>query len=308
MTSHLNRAANYCAIAAAAVLLTSGCGATPPTQAARGTSDEPTITRPARLLDSVNLHLPVQNFMLSESQLNTVARARVVLVIRCLGRYGIHVSEPTAPDRSDMYGPRSMMDRRYGITDAALAAKYGFGLGARDPSRQTKPRQPDLGPAGRTVLTGQGRSSVNGLRVPDGGCLGEADRSLDVGKPDGADPGLPQRLQFQSFEESKHDSRVRQVFTAWSACMASMGYQYANPLASVADPAFTGSGQATAEEIKVAQADLTCKKQTNLVGVWFTVESAYQRQAISSDANAFQLAKTALDRRAATAAATVQGH
>jgi hypothetical protein len=40
------------------------------------------------------------------------------------------------------------------------------------------------------------------------------------------------------------------------------------------------TGPITAVEIQVAVTDVQCKQSTNLIGVWFTVESGYERQAI----------------------------
>ena len=43
-------------------------------------------------------------------------------------------------------------------------------------------------------------------------------------------------------------------------------------------------------EIEVATADVRCKGRTNVVGVWFTVESAIQTRQIAANASAFEAA------------------
>jgi hypothetical protein len=305
MTNRVHTVMVGCVLVAVAAL---GCGACAAAKAARPvtthTSAEPAIPTPPQLLDSAGLRLPVQRYMLEDEQFLQVERARVVLVVRCLARYGIDVTVPEVPDTS-AYGPRTLTDRRYGITDRALAARYGLGLGPRDPALRGKPRQPRLGPAGRTVLTGQGPTSVRGVQVPSGGCLGQADRELRRGIPADVDLSLPQRLQFQSFELSKGDSRVRRVVAAWSKCMATAGYHYAGPLDTIGDPRFTEAQSVSDAQLRVARADLLCKQRTNLVGVWFTVDSAYENAAIAADAAAYRSVKAALDRERANAEAVV---
>jgi hypothetical protein len=252
---------------------------------------EPTTASVPKLLATVDLRLPVQDYLQTDQQAERFARARVALIRRCLKRFG--VDYPVEPVSSAGYGPRSLTDRRYGITDADLAARAGFGMGERDPSLQPKPSNPDIGPDGEAALFGDGPSIVRGIAVPGGGCIGEADRTLDRSVPSGADPQLGQQLQFKSFELSKKDSRVRGVFAEWSSCMAELGYHYPDPLADVADPKFTGT-DVTAEQIEVAQADIRCKKKTNLIGVWFTVESAYQRREIERNTTAFDACAKAI--------------
>jgi hypothetical protein len=298
MLRHPSKTVLWFAIVGITVLVGGACGAPAPSASPRTASEPPIGTAPL-VLDSVGLQLPVQDYMLSTAELEEVAGARMNLVIACMGRFGIEipVSDTTS---SDLYGPKSLTDRRYGITDAASASQYGFGLGPRDPALQGKPDQPDLDSVGRTALTGQGQAVVGGKSVPEGGCLAEAERELGKGVPAGADSNLPQRVQFQSFEMSKRDSRVAEIFVEWSHCMAAAGYRYSSPLQSAADPRFTDSSVSQEEE-SVAAADVACKEKTNLVGVWFTVESAYQRDAIRSDLAAVELARSALKQQLANA-------
>jgi hypothetical protein len=247
-----------------------------------------------KLLDSVHLHLPVQDYQLTDAQNQVVGRARLVLLARCMQRFGFRYPS-TADDHPERYGPRSLTDRRYGITDAALAATSGYGLGARDPARQHRPAKPARTPDEETVLFGQGPTHVHGRAVPPGGCLDEAGRELDRQVPAGVDLDIAQKLQLQSFEWTKQNDQVRAAFKAWSGCMAESDYDYTDPLAAAADPRF--GGRATPAEIRTALADIDCKARTDLVGVWFTVESAYQRQQISLHVAAFQATAAALAAR-----------
>jgi hypothetical protein len=140
--------------------------------------------------------------------------------------------------------------------------------------------------------------------VPEKGCLGEADRTLDASAPPSADPQLGQTLQFRSFDAARRSGEVRSVLRAWSACMAESGYDYADPTEAAGDPRF--STHTGALEIEVAATDVRCKARTNLVGVWFTVEAAIQSRQIAADATAFEATRTALAARVRTAAALVR--
>jgi hypothetical protein len=263
---------------------------------------EPAIGTVPKLLASVDLRLPVEDYLTTAEQNDRLGLARLVLIRRCMARFGFEYNIKPVPTSG--YGPRSLTDRRYGITDAELARTFGYGLGPRDPALLVRPDKPQIGPDGENVLSGQGRSVVKELPVPDGGCLGEAERAFQQSVPSGADTTKGTQLQFRSFEESKGDRRVRAVFAEWSTCMSELGYRYTDPLAAAADPAFIGP--VTPEQIAVATADIKCKDRTNLVGIWFSVESAYQRRQIDSDRAGFAIARQAIAARDRAAAVVVQ--
>ncbi|WP_437068827.1 hypothetical protein [Streptomyces sp. enrichment culture] len=249
------------------------------------------------MVAAAGLRLPLQDYLLADHELRELDRARVVLIDRCMRGFGF--SYPVRHPTADL-GPRSPTERRYGITDASDAAAHGYGLGDRDPARQKPPEKPDLDADAQTVLFGKGRSSVKGRPVPEGGCVTQADRSLGAGAPAGTDPGLAQQLSFQSFDLSRADSRVRRATRAWSACMAGHGYDYADPLAPLGDPALSGATSPRA--VATATTDIRCKKATNLVGIWFAVESAYQRRLIDDHHDRLTGLKQANTARLRTAA------
>ncbi|CUU55508.1 hypothetical protein Ga0074812_105159 [Parafrankia irregularis] len=288
------------AVLAALVLLASCAGGKPDSEPAEPA--EPAIGAAPKLLASSGLRLPVEDYLPTQDQLDRLSQANLTLIQRCMARFGVRYDVQPTP--GGIYGPVSLTDRRYGITDAELARTAGYGLGARDPALQPKPARPDLDADGQTVLTGQGSSVVHGLAVPADGCLGEADRALvrSVPKPDDLRRG--NNLQMGTFEVTKRDSRVRAVFVAWSACMKEAGYHYADPLVVAGDPAFTSPPSTT--QIAVALADIACKARTNLVGEWFTVESAYQRRAIDADPTGFARTRAALAARDRTATEVAQ--
>ncbi|WP_369197819.1 hypothetical protein [Streptomyces djakartensis] len=63
--------------------------------------------------------------------------------------------------------------------------------------------------------------------------------------------------------------------------MKQRGYAYDEPWQAINDKAFRGP-EAGPREIATAVADVACKKVTNVVGVWYTVDAAYQRQMLAS--------------------------
>jgi hypothetical protein len=284
-----------------AALAVTGCSTRAPRQDGSG---QPSARTAPILLDSADLRLPAQDYLLTDAQAALVGRGRLLLIQRCMRRFGISYTVPEVG--SGRYGPRSLTDRRYGITDAALAARDGYRLGERDPALQKRPPAPNLGPDAQTALTGDGRSRINGTAVPDGGCVAEADRRLAALAPPGADPGLGNRLQLESFEASRQDERVRRVFRAWSACMRRAGYDYASPLTVVGDPQFAGNRPGR-HEISVAYTDVLCKASTNVIGIWFTVESGYQEGWIQQHAAAMLSSKNALAAQIMAATALVSG-
>jgi hypothetical protein len=288
------------AVSACALLAVTGCGSA---DTSDQDNDEPPVTTVPTLLATVNLRLPVQDYLRSDTQAVQLTRGRVSLIRQCMMRFGMDYTIEEAP--AGKYGPRSLTDRRYGITDLALARQNGYGLGDRDPALQEKPAKPDIGPEGEAALFGDGPSLVGDLEVPSGGCIGEADRALNRSMPAGADPMLGQKLQFESFELSKEDSRVRAAFSKWSSCMEEAGYHYPNPLAAAADPRFTEQPP-TEDQVAAAITDIECKGRTNLVGVWFSVEAAYQTRQIEAGGDAFTNCRKAIAAQQDMAAKALQ--
>jgi hypothetical protein len=262
-----------------ALLLTVGCGTS------CGTAPDPAPT--PVLLESADLRLPLFDYMHSPTQGLVVTNAYRALLGRCMERYGL--ARPAATAARPLVGPRTWTERRYGLTEPADAEAHGYGLGKREPTRKASDT-PDLGPVALAVITGNGAKQVGGRAVPSGGCQEESRRRLAM-TPTDADPALPQRLSQLSFQRSREDPRVRAAVHAWSTCMRSAGLDYATPFDPMADPAFrTGTPHA---EIATARADLACKRRSNLVGVWFTVESGYQRRLIAKNAPALEKSRTA---------------
>jgi hypothetical protein len=281
-----------------ALLVLCGCVST----ASGSESAEPAVGKPLKTLSTTNLRLPLESYLPTAGQVREFDQARLVLIDRCMKRFGFGY-KVDLPDVQS--GSTDSNSRRYGITDSRLAAKRGYGLATGDAGLQAHPATPKLGADEQTVLYGEGSSSIKGKTVPTGGCLDEANRGLDARSPKGADFTVTQQLSFTSLRQSQRDSRVRKVVKAWSDCMAGQGYHYANPLAPLSDPKLGGGTGADA--IRTAHADLECKRSTNLVGVWFTVESAYQQRLINQHTGLVKATREARDARLSVAGSLIKG-
>ena len=244
-------------------------------------ADLPPVSTVPQILDTNRLQLPLDTYLLSLDEANQRDATRRSLLRRCMHRFGVRVTIPEPPAG---VGLKSLNERRYGLTDAAGAAKLGYGLGERDPRARRGGRDdaPALRPRALAVMTGRGPSLPPHL--PKDGCSGEVKRSMTPVDPStrkALDEYLPQRLSFETFQHSQADPRVQSAFSDWSACMRARGHDYKTPLDPPADRAFRVSGSVA--ERRTAQDDVACKVDTNLVGRWYSVESAYQTALIADN-------------------------
>jgi hypothetical protein len=232
------------------------------------------------------LALPTDDYRPSAAQQNVVADAVQLRITACMSEYGFTWIVPAGH-----VAEGSQVDRLYGVADLSVAQAYGYHPppAGGQPTKGTHPR-PSVPPTELLVLSGSSNGmsgaetsspgSYNGKPIPVGGCSGRARR--EVTGVDEIDPDrVADAITVTMWERSKTDTRVVKVVRAWSDCMQRSGYRYASPLdAGVDHPEWLQSPSAGAAEIRTAVADVGCKRSTNLIGVWFTVESAYERLAI----------------------------
>lgn len=244
-------------------LLVAGC-------ATQRADDLPVHVEHVRDVDA--LALPLDAYRTSPAQRRIVQRAEKTLVTACLRRFGIRVDlgDPAPP-------PFSQNGRRYGLADEARASRLGYST----PEITKRPPRPDLPPLARKAAWGDGPAQIRGRELPEGGCVGEAGRTLSASaRPTGT---LADRLAFTTLETSAKDRRVRAAFAAWSSCMKRAGHSYATPRDANRDRRFTdGPGhRVSLAETATAVADVRCKHQAHLIDVWASVEDAYQRRLIA---------------------------
>ena len=233
--------------------------------------------------DMTTVSLPIEQYLLTPAQNADINHAMWVLAAQCMRAHGMNFTVP-----AQLTGQRagSEVARRYGPTDLDEASRYGY---------HNAP-QPDMGTAGaplisslpaaeRHVLTGTpdaGSSSEPSQSTGTssvGGCQGEAMSELNGGQaPSGQ--GLASQIDVQSYQASFHSAQVIAVEQQWSACMAARGHHYSTPTDAFNDPTWRKSPTASRTEIATAVDDIQCKWQTNLIGVWVSVETRFQQNEI----------------------------
>jgi len=251
-------------------------------------SSEPPLGKRLDITDTRDLSLPLDSYRLSREESWTLTTARIPLLERCMKRLGFdyHVVLP---------GQRSFAaanERIFGLTDESSARSYGYHLPAR--KKEKLPPEPDLSPQGQAVMSGTGQGRYKGLNVPDGGCDGESKRALAKGAPTIDDTDAAGVLALQVSQKVEQDSRVREAFGDWSACMKKRGFDYKYPMDPINDPNNQAGSTASKREVETAVADVQCKRQTRLISTWATVTVAYQEQAIEKNAERLKNLKDAL--------------
>lgn len=268
------------AIALTAVAALAGCagGGTPHTSDAPGVpaAVEPVIQGPppsigaAPRLDTMRgQSLPIEPYLLDLDQMDLIRQARGRLVSACMKARGFDAGATRAAAPA---AAGTQSELRYGANREA-AAKYGYH--EPDPAA-TRPEATPPPPAAQRALTG-----------PDG-CLARTDADFAARGLLLQDDDLVVRINVENMQRSIRDERTTAAFAAWSGCMTAKGFRYPTPIDAESDPRWQNGSTASPEEISTAVAHVDCMRDTNLVGIWFTVESAYQQREI--DAHRAELA------------------
>ncbi|MFC1415366.1 hypothetical protein [Streptacidiphilus cavernicola] len=320
--THFSRKPIAGALAVAAALLSlAGCGSSSPAAspgpAAQARTAPPAVVDKADWPAAVpqqglakGMVLPMEAYEESYPDSVVIQKALNKLTVACLSGYGFTYAPPepgTAPPPD--YDP-SNMERRYGISDPAKAAVYGYHLAHGTPA---SPTMAPMSVDEQTALYGQpfhsatgtpapAPTEVAGKAVPAGGCMQSAYDRLGGF----VDTSVPDKLDAQSIETSQADPRVQAALARWSACMARSGYHF-----SVPDDAPNAGGTmaaptAGAKEIKIAVADVHCKAQSALVSTWYQVEKAVQQHQVDQNLAALDKVKRQLADQVRVATAIAQ--
>ncbi|MFC7218657.1 hypothetical protein ACFQLX_10830 [Streptomyces polyrhachis] len=286
-------------ILACAALALAGCSAEEGgTPAAGKPTVPPKVTTTPKLTSANDKGLPLDPYLLDPAEQEKLSSAYRALVGRCMKRFGLTYQAPQLPRQPQSEGPATRVDGRFGPQSASLAARWGYHPPGGPPKQSKGAWASDLQnlpPDYELVLSGSDgrgaegtKSAVNGQPVPKGGCDQEARQQIAGStKPrESVDAKIADDLKFATLVKAQQDERTRAVFAKWSACMADRGYQYADPIAVAKDEKWTTTPQPTAQEIQIAVADQDCRTKHNVVGIWFAVDEAYQRQAVEDNAEA----------------------
>ncbi|MFC8368530.1 hypothetical protein ACFUIT_11195 [Streptomyces sp. NPDC057239] len=308
----IKRTATAVALAASALLVSACSSGTTPETAENVADDRPIVNKenwPKKVPTSgltKDLTLPLEAYMASYEDQVTVEQAANDLQQSCMKDYGIDLTLPRAGANPPPSDNDANIERRYGLTDRAEAEKYGYELppALQEHTRQTmrdlsgvevevltghtKPeplKAPEGAEAGEPFAgPGQGvkpaRAEYNGKKLKTGGCIGWSKDQLGVQE---ADPVMVAELAGDSLVESMKDDKVVKAVAAWSSCMDDKGHPgLADPYKAM-DQGVTIDGKPSQESIALAVDDIDCKEQTDLVKIWFGVETAIQNKQITDN-------------------------
>lgn len=258
------------------------------------------------LSSTAQLKLPIMTYELSSTQSAEANYLSQLDTQRCMRGFGFdYLPGLSASSVAENVRITEELDsRRYGVSDASVIATYGYHLppwtkGTAAPAAFPAPGNPEF-----AVLTGQPAGSYHSRPIPQGGCTGQASRELAAAGIDtgaqasgGPDSGLVQQMTAQDFTRAQSDPRVRAVDARWARCMRSYGYTYATPFQAA--ERWNLNAPVSSAEVQTAEHDVACKKQVNLIGVDFAVESDYENADIAHNSQALSQVKSEIARDAA---------
>lgn len=242
------------------------------------------------------LRLPLEDYMQGYGDTVTLDEGKRHLAERCMGGYGLTVHLPKAGTNPSPSWDDANMERRYGLTDPDAAAQFGYRLPG-DRAEPVRQKVPDLTDVEIEVLTGHAkppapaagapvrpggpaRASYNGKALHKNGCAGWAKQQ--IGGPAEEELQFVSELNGQSFTESMKAQPVKDALAAWSACMDGKGYPGLKDPFAAADSVQHAGAEPTAEEKKLAVAEVDCKQATHLVGIWHSEETKIQKDLVGA--------------------------
>ncbi|MFE5813207.1 hypothetical protein ACFQ6S_07370 [Streptomyces sp. NPDC056479] len=309
---HIKRTATAVALTASALLVSACSSGTAPETTENAADGRPIVNKdnwPEKIPTSgltKDLSLPLEAYMASYEDQVTLEQAASDLQQSCMKDYGINLTLPRAGANPPPSDNDANIERRYGLTDRAEAEKYGYELPPplQEHTEQTMrdlsgvevevltghtkpelPKAPEGVKAGAAFASpGQGmkpaRAEYNGKKLKTGGCIGWSKGQLGVQE---ADPVAVAQLAGDSLVQSMKDDKVIKAIAAWSSCMDGNGHAgLADPYKAM-DQGVTNDGKPSQESIALAVADIDCKDQTDLVKIWFGVETAIQNKQIADN-------------------------
>ncbi|MFJ8436700.1 hypothetical protein ACIQ9P_35940 [Kitasatospora sp. NPDC094019] len=270
----------------------------------------PTVSATPTLASTLDLELPVEKYLITPEENARMDRGWAHLVSTCMKRFGLDY-EPAVRESHERTGQTA---HRYDPTDPAVAAARGYHGDDSAGGTPTPPAE-SVSPDVRLVLgSGSGspeapggsrESRFRGIPIPPGGCAGEAQEAIRAGGGTYQDAQVAIDVNFGDYQRSMADGRVREVFGKWSSCMKASGFDYETPTAAANDPAWS-SPTPSATERATAAADVRCKREHNVVGVWFSVESSYEEQDIAAKLRELTRVRESIDIALGNAAAALR--
>jgi hypothetical protein len=235
--------------------------------------------------------LPFEAYEPTAQERALIQTAQDLLIRNCMEEKGFTWSVPTRTGNR----PRATL-RRYGVIEPDVAQSFGY----HPPPDPEADRLLHLQQS--TKLTAAEEEALRGKA----GCGPAAVRDLGL---EDASKATAQFNSFgqESYAKSESDDRVVNAAKRWSSCMHDEGFKYDSPQEAIADRHWKLDDPAvTPREIAAASADVRCKNKSNFVGVWFSVERAYQQKAIGENPDLFASLKQARESQLQSATQVVQ--
>ncbi|MEV7202142.1 hypothetical protein [Streptomyces griseoluteus] len=207
----------------------------------------------------------MQKYLLTPGKTVGIRTATIVLANDCLQQRNIAPIELATSKESHQTDPDPYEGgRRYGPIVRADILTYGYHL------------PPEwFGKAAPTPkMSAQQEAAMDG----PSGCLAVSQREL-LGSHT-LDSPVARQISSKSFVESLEDPEVKAVTADWSACMTKKGYSYKSPLQALSK-ADLKMPRASAQELRIAAADYSCKVSTDLISTWQNVETKIQKDEIA---------------------------
>lgn len=265
--------------ATVSVAALSGCGSD---DDGKDQAVPPPVLATVPVVDSpADIRLPIDSYYPSKQEDLTIQRARLGALKDCMADQGFGNYQPP-PAEPQLAGPSR--ERLFGQIDPDDAAAFGYHGGPAPDEKSFEDERKASAPTAEEdrALTGLDAVGEPITGGPKGGCLREAERRIHAGA-DKLDLDLLENIDLEANSQAEADERLVKAFDAWSTCMTTKGYEYATPWEANDDPKWSGPA-ATKEEIAVATADVACKQQTKLPGLWLGLMSAYQDRLIEKNA------------------------
>ncbi|MFJ8569527.1 MULTISPECIES: hypothetical protein [unclassified Streptomyces] len=258
------------------------------------------------------LSFPVDAYTDSDAERSRMGQVQQTLVSRCMARYGFTYEGAKAAAPS---GGGAAEDRHrylFGLADPVYAAAHGYDKSAGE-GAPTKPPAPQLSDSAHLVMYGEQRGASGapvpdanteeeaatvdsgltaaGQKVPAGGCGREGYRKLYAPTKDSVDLLFAFGLASEAHERSRQDSRVVDALKKWSTCMDKSGYGGIGTPYEVIEKLGLENDKGGPKAVTAAKADVACKREVNLVGIWGAVEKAYQERLVEEHAETLALYK-----------------
>jgi hypothetical protein len=272
-SSALRRIGAGIVVATAVMVAVAGCASRTQAPGAAAATDAAAFPVVTRWQDFVR---PIDEYTPSAGQAVALQRMAYATESSCLKQKNYHYSvSDLEPANLPAFIRESVRDQvvrsdLYGFFDTDNVANYGYVRPPGAPGAVTL-RLPSGVPqeiASACRSTGQALvATVDSARLPNGG---------------------------PTFASS--DTRIAAATNAWVRCMGAAGISVANPIQAQSDHQTT-----TADDLRIAQTDVGCKRSTNLVGIALGVQSEYDKNYIFKQLlTTYRINLTELLARAAT--------